>query len=140
MTGYSAVIANLVNAERREADWRGMMELVRSLEQRCGEGIFALSRRLKHLIQAMVEMPRPPLEAHNAVSLMTIHSAKGLEWPCVIVPECNNGVWPRNPEKIANEDRRVFLVAITRYREQLYLLTDSRREPSVFLEESGIIL
>ena len=87
LTGYSAVIANLVNAERREADWRGMMELVRSLEQRCGEGIFALSRRLKHLIQAMVEMPRPPLEAHNAVSLMTIHSAKGLEWPVVIVPD-----------------------------------------------------
>ncbi|MBK8313257.1 MAG: hypothetical protein IPL01_04110 [Acidobacteria bacterium] len=87
LTGYSAVIANLVNAERREADWRGMMELVRSLEQRCGEDIFALNRRLKHLIQAMVEAPRPPLEAHNAVSLMTIHSAKGLEWPVVIVPD-----------------------------------------------------
>ncbi len=80
------------------------------------------------------------LDKQKGVAVLTVHQAKGLEWPCVIIPECNNGVLPRDPDKINNEDRRVFLVAITRYKEQLYILLDPRREPSVFLAESGIFL
>ena len=87
LTGYSAVIANLPGSERREADWRGMIEWILSVERSVGEDVFALSRRIRRLIEGEVAISRPPLEASEAVSLMTIHGAKGLEWPVVIVPD-----------------------------------------------------
>ena len=44
-------------------------------------------RRLKRLVAQEVEIKRPPLDVGNAVTLMTIHGAKGLEWSVVIVAD-----------------------------------------------------
>jgi ATP-dependent helicase/nuclease subunit A len=87
LTGYRAVVANLPHGPRREADWDGMLELVRKQEHGGRPDAFTLSRFLKQLIQAEIEIPRPPLNARDAVSLMTIHKAKGLEWPVVFIPD-----------------------------------------------------
>ncbi|MBK9314472.1 MAG: UvrD-helicase domain-containing protein [Acidobacteria bacterium] len=87
LTGYRAVIANLSNGERREADWRCFLEFIMSIERACGDDLFVLMRKLRHLINSEIKVARPPLEAREAVSLMTIHGAKGLEWPVVIVPD-----------------------------------------------------
>ncbi len=90
LTGYTAVIANLPGAERREADWRGFRELVRDLE-RGADDAFTVVRWLHQIYESDAEVPRPPLEAGNAVSLMTVHSAKGLEWPVVVMPDLARG-------------------------------------------------
>jgi ATP-dependent helicase/nuclease subunit A len=86
LTGYTAVINNLPGAPRREADWRGFMELVRQLEAGNND-VFNVVRRLRQIAAADVKITRLPLEAKNAVALMTIHAAKGLEGPVVVVPD-----------------------------------------------------
>ena len=89
LTGYTAVIANLSGAARRMADWNGVVELVRSLEQGSFD-VLAVVRRLKQIVSAEVTLPRPAVEGGNAVSLMTIHGSKGLEWPVVFIPDLSH--------------------------------------------------
>lgn len=84
----------------------------------------------------------------DAVVMMTMHSAKGLEFPVVFLPGFEEGIFPGmqaiyQPEQI-EEERRLAYVAITRAREELYILnaqsrmvygSTSRNRPSRFLEE-----
>jgi len=95
LTGYTAVIANLPGAERREPDWRGFRDLVRDLA-RGSEDAFAVLRWLRRLLEADAEVPRPPLEAGDAVTLTTVHGSKGLEWPVVVLPDQDRRVPPRS--------------------------------------------
>ncbi|MEE2645152.1 MAG: UvrD-helicase domain-containing protein [Myxococcota bacterium] len=58
----------------------------------------------------------------GAVSLMTIHGAKGLEFPYVFVIGLEEGLFPHYSQGPAlEEERRLFYVAITRAEERLYL-------------------
>lgn len=82
------------------------------------------------------------------ITLMTLHSAKGLEFPVVFIPGMEEGVFPGyrsigNDEEI-EEERRLCYVGITRAREKLYISCAKRRtlfgntsynRPSRFLEE-----
>lgn len=86
LCGYTAVMANLPGRQRREADWRGFLDLIRELEKN-SEDLFIVTRCLFRYFESKVEVPRPPLEAKDAVSLMSIHASKGLEWPVVVVPD-----------------------------------------------------
>jgi DNA helicase-2/ATP-dependent DNA helicase PcrA len=62
-------------------------------------------------------------EEAEGITLATIHAAKGLEWPVVIVAGCNEGILPsrpNDPDEIEGE-RRLFYVAMTRAMDQLIL-------------------
>lgn len=86
--------------------------------------------------------------SEDAVTLMTLHSAKGLEFPVVFIIGLEEGVLPYfkaldNPGEI-NEERRLFYVGMTRAKDMLWLTGASRRrlytrvqnqEPSRFLSE-----
>jgi DNA helicase-2/ATP-dependent DNA helicase PcrA len=86
-------------------------------------------------------------EAEARVTLMTLHSAKGLEFPVVFLTGLEEGVFPHarsmgDPEEI-EEERRLCYVGLTRARERLYLSYAVHRrihgygvgEPSRFLRE-----
>ena len=72
----------------------------------------------------------------GAVRLMTLHGAKGLEFPAVILAGVKQGVLPlessARPADV-EEERRLFYVGMTRAREELILTTT--REPSCFVDE-----
>lgn len=85
-TGYSAVLAGLNDSRRRLADWQGFLAFVLRI-QTGGAGLTGVVRAIRDLQLREVELPRPQLQAGDAISFMTIHRAKGLEWPVVIVPD-----------------------------------------------------
>ncbi len=66
----------------------------------------------------------------DKVSLMTLHMAKGLEFPVVFITGVEDGLIPlrtRGGENILEEERRLFYVGITRAKEKLYLLNAQKR-------------
>jgi DNA helicase-2/ATP-dependent DNA helicase PcrA len=84
----------------------------------------------------------------NVVHLMTLHTAKGLEFPIIFIIGCEEGILPHsrsllNPLDI-EEERRLFYVGITRSKTHLHLILSQRRTswgakeanpPSRFLSE-----
>lgn len=87
-------------------------------------------------------------ENDDSVVLMTLHSAKGLEFPVVFIPGMEEGIFPGNMSMYSDEDmeeeRRLAYVGITRAKKMLYLLnarqrmlygTTNRNMPSRFLRE-----
>lgn len=83
----------------------------------------------------------------NSVSLMTMHAAKGLEFPIVFVVGLDEGLFPGKrsiDEGNVEEERRLFYVGITRAREKLFLTSSKSRrnygkpifyKPSRFVDE-----
>ena len=70
-------------------------------------------------------------DSDKNISLMTVHSAKGLEFENVIIIGMNDGLFPivrdDSPDKI-EEERRLFYVAVTRAKRRLYLSTYKYRK------------
>lgn len=87
-------------------------------------------------------------EESNNVTMMTLHAAKGLEFPTVFIAGMDEGIFPSQrtlqvPSEV-EEERRLMYVGITRAEEKLYLVSAKRRQtwgeyryynPSRFIEE-----
>jgi len=69
---------------------------------------------------------------NNAVSLLTLHSAKGLEFPVVFISGLEEGLFPLarqlSDEENLEEERRLFYVGATRAEEKLYLSAALNRQ------------
>ena len=88
--GFRATLSHLPEGPRRVADHDGVVDLLERLEQGSADAL-GVVRRLERLVAAGVRVPRPPLRASGAVALLTIHAAKGLEWPAVVVADLAGG-------------------------------------------------
>ncbi len=82
-------------------------------------------------VALVADVDDPGAEAPDAVTLTTLHAAKGLEYPVVFMPGMEEGLLPHfrsidDPTQM-EEERRVCYVGMTRARERLYLLHALRR-------------
>ena len=71
-------------------------------------------------------------ESADAVVLMTVHSAKGLEFPIVIIPGFEDGIFPSmqtivGTKEDMEEERRLAYVALTRAKEQIFIMHTKHR-------------
>jgi DNA helicase-2/ATP-dependent DNA helicase PcrA len=80
----------------------------------------------------------------DAIRLMTLHRAKGLEFPAVFIAGCEEGVLPYERSEDPEEERRLFFVGMTRAKQRLFLSSAAKRflfgetrrgEPSSYLSD-----
>ncbi|MER7083516.1 ATP-dependent helicase, partial [Saccharopolyspora kobensis] len=114
--------------EDQRPDIHTAAELLSPLAQRCGRDVPLFCREV--LLGAEVDTLDPRAEA---ISLLTLHAAKGLEFPVVFLIGCENGLlplrWPGTEPTEADiaEERRLFFVGMTRAQDHLYLTHAARR-------------
>lgn len=73
--------------------------------------------------------PEPDIDAEK-ISLMTLHAAKGLEFPCVFICGCEDGLLPLHIFDMSSdpeEERRLLYVGMTRAKQRLYLTYAKKR-------------
>jgi DNA helicase-2/ATP-dependent DNA helicase PcrA len=115
------------------------------------EGDTRVARLAGFLERLALAQPGDEEPPADAVQLLTIHVAKGLEWPVVFVTGLEDGLFPSLRERedgdvegAIEEERRLLYVAITRARERLFLTHARTRrvwgeirpcDPSRFLDE-----
>ena len=138
-SGYEAML----RTEGSQIRLDNLAELKQSIyefENSCGEEV-TLEHYLSHV--ALLTNADALDEAQDKVRLMTIHAAKGLEFPHVFLCSLSEGVLPSRKTKTLEgmeEERRLAFVAVTRARDGLYLTEaagfshkGSPRHPSRFL-------
>lgn len=97
-TGYDAALVAEFLGPRKLANLRKLVEQARSFDR---AGMFTLADFIGQLSDFVAEQPDEPLaathpEATDVIRLMTIHQAKGLEFPIVVVPDMDRATHGRN--------------------------------------------
>jgi len=143
-TGYRKYILDKEDGEDR---WENVMELksvASEYDELDPEETLAVFLEKVSLVSDIDELDEKP----DAVTLITLHQAKGLEFPAVFIVGLEEGILPHrrsfdDPEEM-EEERRLCYVGITRAKKRLYLLRSYRRSlfggstanpPSRFLQD-----
>jgi len=79
----------------------------------------------RYLAEAALVTAADSSEGDSGVTLMTLHTAKGLEWPVVVLSGLEDGLFPlgrtMETQEGLEEERRLFYVGLTRAKDKLYL-------------------
>ena len=145
---YDWVRANSEDEQQSDRRIRNIKDLIRWLENCGGEDRDkSLADRVADLVLQGILERSDDEQDEDQVSLMTIHAAKGLEFPHVFIVGVEEELLPHRSsveEDNVEEERRLFYVAMTRARTSLVLSMAARRQrygetvemlPSRFLEE-----
>ncbi|MEU5821722.1 DNA helicase-2/ATP-dependent DNA helicase PcrA [Streptomyces sp. KhCrAH-43] len=153
-TGYLAELQASTDPqdETRIENLQELAAVALEFEQDRGEeeGAGTLAEFLEKvaLVADSDQIPDEDTDGSGVITLMTLHTAKGLEFPVVFLTGMEDGVFPHmralGQVKELEEERRLAYVGITRARERLYLTRAAMRSawgqpsynpPSRFLEE-----
>jgi len=129
--GYRLYMREYANSEEeitdREENLKGLRGvLVQNMEEERSLSEFLSENAL------MTDVEDKESEIADRVTLLTLHAAKGLEYPVVFIVGCEDGVLPHSRAleegvESLSEERRLFYVGITRAEERLYLSYAFRR-------------
>jgi superfamily I DNA/RNA helicase len=141
------------DVEAGESRIRNLRDLIATMDGGNAEslpGTRGLSERLESFLEDLTldaEREEENESAGDAVTLITMHSCKGLEFPHVFIVGVEDGLLPHSRSKVEgtlDEERRLFYVALTRAKETLALSHCGGRkkygqsmpcQPSAFLKE-----
>lgn len=145
-TGYLAEL-QAQNTPESEADIENLQELVNVAGEYEPEDMDNILGEFLQQVALVSDTDNLDNIANN-VTLMTLHAAKGLEFPVVFLAGCDEGIFPHqrtlNIPSEMEEERRLMYVGVTRAEEKLYLSSAKRRQmwgeykyynPSRFIEE-----
>ena len=113
-------------ADRQAEEAREARELLTPLAAACGDELERFLAELALGTEIDTWDPRA-----DRISLLTLHAAKGLEFPVVFIAGCENGLipltWGKPRREDLEEERRLFYVGVTRARSKLYLCRAKKR-------------
>ncbi|MDX1608363.1 MAG: UvrD-helicase domain-containing protein [Candidatus Spechtbacterales bacterium] len=116
--------------EKGEERWQNVQELLSVAEDYAA---LPLDEAIITFLEDVTLMQEADNIEHNRdlVHLMTLHMAKGLEFPVVFIAGCEEGLLPHSSSMMQSheleEERRLMYVGITRAKEKAYLLFARRR-------------
>ena len=136
-------------AEKHQISWKKLMDVMAELEERSknfksyDEWEIHIAKYTQELEEQQAKARKIKGERENKVQLMTIHSAKGLEFEDVFVIHANEGEIPHQKaekKEEIEEERRLFYVALTRAKNNLCISYITQKngnsiKPSRFVEE-----
>jgi DNA helicase-2/ATP-dependent DNA helicase PcrA len=146
-TGYLAELASSSDPqdESRVENLAELVGVAREFSERVPDGGVP---EFMEQVSLVADADTVPGEGDGVVTLMTLHAAKGLEYPAVFLTGLEDGVFPHlrtlGDERELQEERRLAYVGITRARQRLYLSRAHLRSawgqtaynpPSRFLDE-----
>lgn len=106
------------------ARWENLQELLSALTEYCADNPDGTLESFLEEVSLLSDADQKA-NAQNAVTLMTLHAAKGLEFPLVFITGAEDGLLPLYQSSLdpadVEEERRLFYVGITRAMQKLFL-------------------
>lgn len=126
--GLKEILEEIVEGSKYFDDYKDMLSHIQTIKEEIKEG------------------KKKKIEGKNAVTLSTMHGAKGLEFEAVCIAGAVEGIIPHNKSSSLSEleeERRLFYVGLTRAKSHLTISIIKKRyeeevKPSRFIEEMGL--